>query len=111
MTEVEVNGEGQWRPNGTNLPWRSTVTDTDPLTMSAIKIKPEPQQAPDCEPLPCSRQTELHAAHDASTTPCVFCVCTCDVCVGRFSVCFISAMAGPDVQVSGRRSISISLPN
>lgn len=51
VTEVEVNGEGQWRPNGTNLPWRSTVTDTGPLTMSAVKIKPDPEQAPASEPL------------------------------------------------------------
>lgn len=51
VTEVEVNGEGLWRPNGTNMPWRSTITDTGPLTLSAIKIKPDPEQAPDSEPL------------------------------------------------------------
>ena len=51
VTEVEVNGEGQWRPNGTNMPWRSIVTDTGPLTMSEVKIKPDPEQAPDSEPL------------------------------------------------------------
>ena len=57
VTEVEVNGEGQWRPNGTNLPWRSTVTDTGALTMSAIKIKPEPEQAPDSEFVLCFHRT------------------------------------------------------
>lgn len=51
VTEVEVNGEGLWRPNGTNMPWCSTITDTGPLTMSAINIKPDPEHTPDSEPL------------------------------------------------------------
>ena len=65
MTEVEVNGEGQWRPNGANLPWRSIVTDTAPLTMSAIMVKPDPEQAPDSELLPRPHPLKLHAAQQS----------------------------------------------
>ena len=49
VTEVEVNGDGLWRPNGTDMPWRSTITDTGPLTPSAINIKPDPEQTPESE--------------------------------------------------------------
>ena len=66
VTEVEVNGEGQWRPNGTSLPWRSTVTDIGPLSMSAIMVKPDPGQAPDSEPPPGPHPIGMHAAQRAS---------------------------------------------
>ncbi|KAL3142516.1 hypothetical protein ABBQ38_002838 [Trebouxia sp. C0009 RCD-2024] len=67
VTEVEVNGEGLWRPNGTSMPWRSTITDTGPLTMSAIKIKPDPEQAPDSDSEEESEGEELRKAAKAYT--------------------------------------------
>lgn len=93
-----MNGEGQWRPNGTNLPWRSTVTDTDPLTMSAVKIKPEPEHAPDCEPLPCSHDTGLQLS-----SACIECTCYANVLTAlecSFYAKALTALESPVIQTS-----------
>lgn len=49
VTEVEVNGDGWWRPAGADMPWQSTTVDTAPLTMPRVKIKPDPEPPSDGE--------------------------------------------------------------
>ena len=49
VTEVEVNGDGWWRPAGVDMPWQSTTVDTAPLTMPRVKIKPDPEPPSDGE--------------------------------------------------------------